>query len=67
MLHFPERRKTDSVKWDLFEEDVLPLWVADMDFTSPPAVIEALQQRAAHGVFGYSLDSSTFPFFNNFI
>ncbi len=57
MLHFPERRKTDSVKWDLFEEDVLPLWVADMDFTSPPAVIEALQQRAAHGVFGYSLDS----------
>ncbi len=57
MFQTPERRNTDSVKWGLFEEDVLPLWVADMDFTSPPAVIEALQQRVAHGVFGYALES----------
>lgn len=57
MFQSPDRRNTDSVKWDLFESDVLPMWVADMDFTSPPAVIEALQRRAAHGVFGYTLDS----------
>lgn len=57
MFQTPERRNTDSVKWGLFEKDVLPLWVADMDFTSPPAVIEALQQRVAHGVFGYALES----------
>lgn len=49
------RRGTDSVKWGLFGEDVLPLWVADTDFQSPVAVIEALQERVAHGVFGYPL------------
>lgn len=42
-----------SQKWHRYSEDVLPLWVADMDFLSPPAVIEALQRRVAHGVFGY--------------
>jgi len=57
MIQTPERRKTDSVKWGLYGDDVLPLWVADMDFASPPAVIEALQQRVAHGVFGYALES----------
>lgn len=57
MIQTPERRNTDSLKWGLFEEDVLPLWVADMDFTSPPAVIEVLQQRVAHGVFGYARES----------
>lgn len=57
MFQMPERRNTDSVKWGLYEEDALPLWVADMDFTSPPAVIEALQRRVAHGVFGYALES----------
>lgn len=50
-----DRRGTDSLKWDLYPDDVLPLWVADMDFPSPPAVIEAIQRRAAHGVFGYAL------------
>lgn len=49
------RRGTGSAKWDLYAEDVLPMWVADMDFASPPAVIEALQERVAHGVFGYAL------------
>lgn len=47
------RRKSDSVKWQYFPEDVLPLWVADMDFVSPEPVIRALQERVAHGVFGY--------------
>ena len=49
------RRNTDSVKWDLFEEDALPLWVADMDFRTAPAVMEALRKRLEHGVFGYEL------------
>lgn len=49
----PDRRCTESDKWNQFDEDVLPMWVADMDFPSPPAVIQALQERAAHGVFGY--------------
>ena len=57
MIQTPERRNTDSIKWGLYDEDVLPLWVADMDFTSPPAVIEAMQQRVAHGVFGYARES----------
>ena len=50
-----ERRDTASFKWDRYEPDVLPLWVADMDFASPPAVTEALERRAAHGVYGYAL------------
>jgi cystathionine beta-lyase len=49
------RRDTASFKWDRYPEDVLPLWVADMDFASPPPVVAALQARAAHGVFGYAL------------
>jgi cysteine-S-conjugate beta-lyase len=44
-----------SQKWHRHGEGVLPLWVADMDFLSPPAVIQALQARVAHGVFGYGL------------
>ena len=51
-----ERRDTASMKWDKYKgRDIIPLWVADMDFCSPPAVIEALQQRIAHGVFGYTI------------
>jgi cystathionine beta-lyase len=48
-----ERRRTGSAKWDRFPDDVLPLWVADMDFPSPPSVVAALEGRAAHGVYGY--------------
>jgi cysteine-S-conjugate beta-lyase len=48
-----DRRKTESVKWNYFNEDVLPMWVADMDFRSPEPVIAALQERVRHGVFGY--------------
>ncbi len=54
-LSTPVRLGTDSVKWGLFGDDVLPMWVADTDFRSPTAVIEALQERVAHGVFGYPL------------
>jgi cysteine-S-conjugate beta-lyase len=51
-----ERRDTASMKWDKYKgRDIIPLWVADMDFRSPPAVIDALQQRVAHGVFGYTI------------
>jgi cystathionine beta-lyase len=50
-----ERRGSASFKWDIYSEDVLPLWVADMDFASPPPVVAALAARAAHGVFGYSV------------
>ena len=49
----PDRLHSDSAKWRAFGEDVLPLWVADMDFVSPEPVIRALQERVAHGVFGY--------------
>jgi len=42
-----------SQKWHRYAQDVLPLWIADMDFHSPPAVIDALQRRVAHGVYGY--------------
>ena len=50
-----DRTATASFKWDLYGPHALPLWVADMDFASPPAVVEALGRRARHGVFGYSL------------
>ncbi len=51
----PARRGTDSQKWQKYAgRDVLPMWVADMDFRSPPAVIAALQRRVEHGVFGYA-------------
>jgi cystathionine beta-lyase len=53
--HVPDRRGTDSVKWGRYAgRDVLPLWVADMDFSSPPAVLEALHRRVEHGIFGYA-------------
>jgi cysteine-S-conjugate beta-lyase len=51
-----ERRGTGSVKWDIYTDpDCIAMWVADMDFQSPPAVIAALQERVAHGVFGYTM------------
>lgn len=49
------RRGTDSVKWDEFSDpDIIPLWVADMDFETAPCVQEALRQRIQHGCFGYT-------------
>lgn len=50
-----DRRGTDSYKWDSApESDIIPLWVADMDFETFPAITEALQRRVAHGIFGYT-------------
>ena len=46
---------TESVKWDMCERGVLPMWVADMDFKAAPAILEALQKRLDHGIFGYEL------------
>lgn len=57
MINSPDRRQTDSLKWGLFGDDVLPLWVADLDFTSPVEVIAALHARVDHGVFGYARES----------
>ena len=50
------RRGTASEKWDIPRgEDVLPLWVADMDFRAAPAIVDALHRRVDEGVFGYAL------------
>ncbi len=56
-----DRRSTDSNKWRKFPADVLPLWVADMDFPSPPAVVQALRQRVEHGFFGYLTERNDLP------
>ena len=48
------RRGTNSYKWDSAgDADVLPMWVADMDFRTAPSVVEALKRRVEHGIFGY--------------
>lgn len=50
-----DRRGTDSYKWDSAPEaDIIPMWVADMDFETFPGITEALQRRVAHGIFGYT-------------
>jgi cystathionine beta-lyase len=49
----PDRRSTDCEKWGAYPSNVLPLWVADMDFVCPEPVIRALRERVEHGVFGY--------------
>jgi cysteine-S-conjugate beta-lyase len=50
-----DRSGSSCEKWDKYRgRDIIPLWVADMDFRSPPAIIEALQERVSHGVFGYT-------------
>ena len=60
-----DRTGTESLKWVyprqvLKVEDAIPMWVADMDFEAPPAVVEAIRRRAEHGVFGYPLVPPTF-------
>ncbi len=50
-----DRSGTHSIKWDLYKDrDIIPMWVADMDFQSPPEVLETLHERINHGVFGYT-------------
>jgi cysteine-S-conjugate beta-lyase len=60
-----ERRGTASAKWDAVKDlfgsdDVLPLWVADMDFRVPEEVVEAIKKTADHGIFGYTLRSEEY-------
>ncbi|HEY3307753.1 MAG TPA: hypothetical protein VGJ93_04815 [Desulfuromonadaceae bacterium] len=50
-----DRRNTSSEKWNRYKgRDIIPAWVADMDFRSAPAIIEALHHRVSHGIFGYT-------------
>jgi cysteine-S-conjugate beta-lyase len=51
------RRQTNSEKWTHYPDDVLPFWVADMDFPAPPAILESLHSAVSHGVFGYEAAS----------
>jgi cystathionine beta-lyase len=53
-----DRRNSDSAKWNSYGEDVIPMWVADMDFHSPKCIVEALHARVDHAVFGYANESS---------
>lgn len=51
-----DRRNTTSLKWELYKDrNILPMWVADMDFAAPPAVLAAMQRRVDHGVLAYSV------------
>ncbi|WP_336759118.1 MalY/PatB family protein [Paenibacillus sp. USHLN196] len=59
------RISTGSEKWDALEDifgaaDALPMWVADMDFAAPPSVIQALQTRMEHGIFGYTVRTGAY-------
>jgi cystathionine beta-lyase len=54
----PDRSASDSDKWRQYEKDIIPLWVADMDFVSPEPVVRALVERVEHGVFGYPIGIS---------
>ena len=54
------RRGTDCVKWDHYGADAIPMWVADMDFKAAPAILEALQKRLNHGIFGYPMPTDRY-------
>jgi cysteine-S-conjugate beta-lyase len=63
-----DRKNTNSIKWDLFGKDILPLWVADMDFASPPEIISAIRARLDHPIFGYqSRDEGLLKFICNWV
>lgn len=60
-----DRRNSDSLKWNVMDrvfgrDDLIPMWVADMDFRVPDPVIEALRKRTEHGVFGYAVIADSF-------
>ena len=64
--NYIERKGTDCLKWDCCaqrfgQEDILPMWVADMDFPSPPPVVKAVTERASHGIYGYTVPSEKLP------
>lgn len=54
LIKVKNRLNTQSIKWDKFPTDVIPMWVADMDFASPDPIIKAIQERVSDGVFGYT-------------
>jgi len=56
-----DRRKSDSLKWRYYGDDVIPMWVADMDFVSPEPVLKALHERVDHGVYGYPVGLTYLP------
>jgi len=58
--HAGERRATENSKWNRYPPDVIPMYVADMDFPSPPCVVEALERRVRHGFFGYGMEEPGF-------
>ena len=64
-----DRTKSSCEKWDKYKnQDVIPAWVADMDFKSPPCVIDALQTRVLEGAFGYTaVDDETYQAIINFV
>ena len=59
MYHFdscPDRKNLGSLKWERYaDKSILPLWVADMDFETAPEIVQALEARLKHGVFGYTI------------
>ncbi len=55
-----DRSGTQSIKWDFYEKDTLPLWVADMDFRAPQPIIDAIMERVKHGIFGYTYYPSSY-------
>jgi len=56
----PDRRKFDTdIKWNLFKKDILPMWVADMDFPAPKPILNALKKQLDHGVYGYEWANNT--------
>ena len=54
------RHNTNSYKWDAADAELLPMWVADMDFEVPPPIKDAILIRAEHGIFGYSLPQESY-------
>mgnify|MGYP001220406269 CR=1 FL=1 len=54
------RFKTDSIRWDQYDPSIIPLWLADMDFESPPCVLKAMKKRVEHGIFGYTHEPKDF-------
>lgn len=63
MFHFDQptnRRNTDSLRWDTYAQEIIPLWVADMDFKCAPCITEALVDRIQHGILGYTITPKDF-------
>lgn len=56
----PNRRKTLSIKWTQYDRDILPMWLADMDFPAPKAILNALHKQVDHGILGYELPDRAF-------